>query len=305
MKWPFLLLLLSRLLMGIGSAQEGEPPGPLPPSTMGMRVCKGLPYVPHGHERQTLDIYIPENGERPLPLLVWIHGGAWKYGSKAPCPLLPWLRKGYVVASIDYRLSQDAEFPAQIRDCKAAIRWLRSHAKIYGIDPERVAVWGESAGGHLASLVGTAGDVDEWEQAPETGSSQVQAVIDWYGRADLTPVFKVPVSPDSPVALLLGGSDNDVAEMAQEASPISHVSKDDPPFLIMHGDMDEIVPLRQSQAFAWALRNSGVDVELLILKGVGHGGCEFMQPDQVKAIDTFLDEHLHHRKGALFKKKHE
>ena len=292
------LLLFIGMWTGIASAQVGDPSKLLAPLLPGVRVYKDLSYVPNGHERQMLDLYVPENPDGPLPLIVWIHGGGWRYGSKEGCPSLPWARKGYVVASIDYRLSQDACFPAQIKDCKAAIRWLRTHAAEYKIDPDRVAAWGVSAGGHLASLLGTAGDEAGWEQGHPVGSSRVQGVIDWFGRADLTRVCTDPALADSPSALLLGGSGPGVGELARKASPIMHVSENDPPFLIMHGDKDGLVPLDQSRAFAEALKAAGVKVNLVVLKGAGHGGGEFLQPEQVKVIDAFLNENLGRRKTA-------
>jgi len=298
MKVYVLFLLLSCMLMGTAAALEPQPSVSLPLFPTDVLGYKDLAYIPKGHVRQNLDLYIPKKSNGPLPLIVWIHGGGWKYGSKDPCPILGWSRKGYVVASINYRLGQDAKFPAQIKDCKAAICWLRSHAKEYKIDPDRVVAWGESAGGHLASLVGTAGDVPEWERGHVEGSSDVQAVIDWYGRTDLTPVSVDPAFAGSSCAFLLGGSGHQVDELARKASPILHVSKDDPPFLIMHGDMDEVVPLRHSQSFAKALSGLGVKVKLLVLKGVGHGGKKFLNPEYIKVIDTFLTEHLGRRKTA-------
>jgi acetyl esterase/lipase len=293
-----LLVLWSGLLISAASAQERQPTGPAPQPAKGVLVYKDLSYVLNGDELQKLDLYVPESGEKPLPLIVWIHGGGWKGGSKAYCPPLAWSKKGYAVASVNYRLSQVAKFPAQIKDCKAAVHWLRAHAKAYRIDPDHVAVWGGSAGGHLASLVGTAGDVAAWEEGHQASSSQVQAVIDWYGRADLTPVCKDSAYADSPSASLLGGSGRGVALLAREASPILHVSQDDPPFLIMHGDMDKVVPVQQSRAFAEALRKAGVKVNLVVLKGAGHGGLDFLQPEQVTLIDAFLNRYLRPRKSA-------
>jgi acetyl esterase/lipase len=297
-KRTILVSLWITLLLGIASAQE-RPPLPEPPRPpSGVRAFRDLAYVPNGHERQKLDLYVPEVGKGPFPLIVWIHGGGWKHGSKERCPPLPWSGKGYVVASINYRLSQDARFPAQIKDCKAAIRWLRSHAGQYRIDRNRIVAWGGSAGGHLASLLGTAWDVAEWDPGEEPVSSQVQAVIDWYGRADLTPVTLDPAWADSPSASLLGGCGEEVAQVAKKASPIYHVSGDDPPFLIMHGDMDKVVPVRQSQAFAKALKQAGVKVKLLILTGAGHGGGDFLRPEQVEVIDAFLKEYLARERAA-------
>ena len=286
------LLLLGCLLTGSASAQDRQLAEPVLHDTARVLAYKDLGYVPNGHAQQKLDLYVPQSSEKLLPLIVWIHGGGWKEGSKDYCPPLLWSAKGYVVASINYRLSQHAKFPAQIKDCKAAIRWLRTQAKKYKIDPDHVVAWGGSAGAHLASLVGTAWDVAGWEQGDGSGSSQVQAVIDWYGRADLTPVSADPALAESPSASLLGGSGPEVGELAREASPLMHVSKDDPPFLIMHGDLDNVVPVQQSRTFAAALRKAGVKVSLVVLKGAGHGGADFLQPEQVSVIDSFLSEHL-------------
>jgi acetyl esterase/lipase len=295
--FAFMLLFLS-LGVCAGSAQERNLCNSSSGSPANIEVYRDLVYVPGGNKRQSLDLFVPGRGDEPLPLIVWIHGGGWKYGSKNFCPVLSWTKKGYVVASINYRLSQDAKFPAQIEDCEAAVGWLREHAEKYHIDRDRVVAWGASAGGHLASLVGTAWDVTEWEQGHEKGSSRVEAVIDWYGRSDLTPVSTNPAFAHSPSAFLLGGSGNDVARLAKEASPIFYASRDDPPFLIMHGDRDNVVPLRQSQALAEALKKVGVKVKLLVLKGLGHGGRQFLAPEQVEVIDKFLHEYLGRRKIA-------
>lgn len=295
MKRLALILIATVMLAGLdsGRAQPSSKPSLQPPP--GVKVYKDLAYVPGGHERQKLDLYVPADGEGPFPLIVWIHGGAWQHGSKEGCVPTPWAQKGYVVASINYRLSQDAKFPAQIEDCKAAVRWLRAHAKEYKIDREHVIAWGDSAGGHLAALLGTAGDAAEWEPGPPAESSRVQAVIDWYGRADLSRVCTDPAMAEHAVARLLGGSGEKVSDIAAKASPITHVSKDDPPFLIMHGDVDATVPVQQSEALAEALKQAEVPVILVVLTGVGHGGEEFLKSDKVRIIDRFLRETLKHR----------
>ncbi len=296
----FVLLLLSlSLLLDIAPAKGQQTVESPQPASTRMRLYKDLAYVSNGHERQKLDLYVPVISGPPMPLIVWIHGGGWMGGSKDHCPVLAWTGKGYVVSSIDYRLSQDAKFPAQIEDCKAAIRWLRVHSGEYGFDPTRVVAWGDSAGGHLASLLGTAGDDCEWGQTLPDVSSRVQAVIDWYGRADLTKVSTDLSLADSPSARLLGGCGKDVAALAKRASPILHASKDDPPFLIMHGSGDSLVPLGQSLAFSRALMEAGVDSHLVVLEGVGHGGAEFLSPEQVKVIDDFLNQHLAPKKAAI------
>ncbi|MEW6669230.1 MAG: alpha/beta hydrolase [Thermodesulfobacteriota bacterium] len=293
-----LFILMALLVTGIGPARAEQPSAKPPQVQGGVRAYKNLAYVAKGHRRQVLDLYVPAHGNAPLPLIIWIHGGAWKQGSKDHCPPLPWVQKGYVVASINYRLCQHAQFPAQIEDCKAAVRWLRAHAAEYRIDPDRIVAWGDSAGGHLASLLGTAGDIPDWEQGYPVGSSRVQVVIDWYGRADLACVSTDPAYADSPIAMLLGGSGPDFADEAEDASPIHYVSRNDPAFLIMHGDRDGVVPVEQSLAFTSALREAGVKVRLVILKGAGHGGEQFLAPEQVAIIDAFLQEHLGLRQTA-------
>jgi len=290
-RFVFFLLSLG-LLFESAPAMAQQTTGSLPASSPRMRVYKDLPYVFHGHERQKLDLYVPVKSGEPMPLIVWIHGGGWAGGNKEYCPVLSWAGKGCVISSIDYRLSQDAKFPAQIEDCKAAVRWLRIHSEEYNIDPDRVVAWGDSAGGHLASLLGTEDDEGEWDQSAPEVSSRVQAVIDWYGRADLTRVSTDLALADTPSARLLGGCGKEIAELAREASPILHVSDDDPPFLIVHGTKDPVVPLRQSQAFSRALKEAGVDSHLVTIEGAGHGGEEFLSPEQVRVIDEFLEQHL-------------
>jgi acetyl esterase/lipase len=292
MKRLGLLLLSTGLLVGVAFAQQQQVSVTGSPAPAGIVACKDVAYVPGGDEDQKLDLYVPVDRSGPFPLIIWIHGGAWKYGSKEGCIPLPWVAKGYAVASINYRLSQEAKFPAQIKDCKAAVRWLRAHASQYKIDRDRFIAWGDSAGGYLASLLGTAGDTAEWEPKPPVESSRVQAVIDWYGRADLTRVCTDPAMATHPVAQLLGGSGGQVAEIARKASPITYVSEDDPPFLIMHGDVDKTVPVQLSIAFAEALKKKDVPVTLVILPGVDHGGSEFLKPEKVSIIDAFLNKYI-------------
>ena len=288
------------LASGLAVAAEGRPPQKGPGSDMtGIKAMRDLEYANVGGRSLRLDLYLPEKSDGPLPLIVWIHGGAWQAGNKNGTPALPFVRRGYAVASIDYRLSQDAIFPAQIEDCKAAIRWLRAHAKEHGIDATRIGVWGSSAGGHLVALLGTSGDVKELEG---TGgnldqSSRVQAVCDWFGPTDFCQMdaHAIPGSklvhddPKSPESRLVGGPIQDNKDKVSRANPITYVSKDDPPFLIMHGDRDNLVPHHQSVLLTEALKKAGVDVTFKTVEGAGHG---FGGPENMKMVEDFFDRSL-------------
>lgn len=257
---------------------------------------KDIAYMPNGHERQKLDLYVPGDVSRPVPLVCFIHGGGWRNGQKSSSTAMPLITRGYAVAAIGYRLSDAAQFPAQIEDCKAAIRWLRANAAKHGIDPARIGVWGPSAGGHLSALLGTSGDVRELEGALGTTgvSSRVQAVCDFYGPADflLGDVGGRADNPAGPVALLLGGPAPQMKERARQASPVTWVSADDPPFLIFQGGRDRTVPPAQSEALAQRLKQAGVEVELVIFPEAEHGGPAFSSADTIDKIAAFFDRHL-------------
>ncbi len=249
------------------------------PYQRGIRVLTDVPYAQVGGRSLTLDLYLPEKAPKvPLPLLVWVHGGGWSAGDKRPCPSAAFVPTGWIVASVGYRLTTVAPFPAQIHDLKAAIRFLRAQADAWGIDPERIAAMGASAGGHLVALLGTSGRVEELEGTHGTTgiSSAVQVVVDYCGPTDLTQFDGhgsklVAGAPDSVVAKLLGGPLAERTEAAKAANPITFVDRSDPPFLIFHGDKDDIVPLDQSRLLAAALEKGGVRVTLVVVPGAGHG----------------------------------
>lgn len=290
------LCWVAMLLVGLSPAlavqQRKIPRRPeVPPGT---KAHHDLAYVPDGGERQTLDVYVPSDAKGALPLVVWIHGGGWRRGSKEHCPALPLVKQGYIVASINYRLSERHKFPTQIEDCKAAVRWVRANAEKYHIDPKHVGVWGDSAGGHLAALLGTSGDVKELEgkEGNPDQSSRVQCVIDWYGPSDFLHLDREMARPNSPVSHLLGGPVTENEDKARQASPITFVSKDDPPFLIMHGNKDRLVHLDQSERLTDALKKAGVPVTLKRIDGAGHGGKEFFTEENRKLVIEFLDRNL-------------
>ncbi|MGD1042454.1 MAG: alpha/beta hydrolase [Sedimentisphaerales bacterium] len=260
-------------------------------------VYRDLSYVPNGHERQKLDIFLPKEGKN-LPLIIRIHGGAWLSGSKEGEWPGDYIRFGYAVARINYRLSQHAIFPAQIEDCKAAVRYLRANAQKYNLDPNRFGVWGASAGGHLVALLGTTGDINEFDVGENlTVSSRVQAVVDYFGPTDFLqmeahrlPNGMVHNSPDSPESKLIGGPVQENREKAAKANPITYVTKDDPPFLIVHGNTDPLVPHHQSELLEAALKKAGVPVTFYTVKGGGHGG--FKDPNVPRLTREFFEKNL-------------
>jgi acetyl esterase/lipase len=268
---------------------------PAPEIPGGVTVHRDLAYVTDGHERQKLDLYVPA-GDGPAPLIVWVHGGAWLAGSKADWVPAAYLADGYAVASVGYRLSRHAVFPAQIEDVKAAVRWLRAHAADYRLDPDRIAAWGASAGAHLVALLGTAGDAFDVGEHLDR-SSGVQAVVDWFGPTDFLamddqrlPDGMLHGAADSPESLLIGGAIAEHPDLAARANPITWVDGDEPPFLIVHGDRDPLVPHAQSELLLAALREADVPVRMYTVEGGGHGG--FNDPKVDELTRAFLAEHL-------------
>jgi acetyl esterase/lipase len=251
------------------------------PLPAGVEVVRNVVYGNGGGRPLRLDILRPSDPDKSArPVIVYIHGGGWSGGSKAGAPplLAELALRGYYCATIEYRLSQEARFPAQIQDCKTAIRFLRSKAKELGIDPNRIGVWGHSAGGHLAAMLGTTGDIKTFDTGSDWPqfSSRVQAVLDCFGPTDFARMADFPSridhnSAQSPESRLLGGPVAEKKAEVRAANPITYVSKDDSPFLIMHGDSDMLVPLNQSQLLFDALKKAGVDCSLHVIKGGGHG----------------------------------
>ena len=247
----------------------------------------------------TMHVVLPkEAAKKPSPVYVWIHGGGWMGGTKegGVAQVIPLVRNGFVGTTIEYRLTGEAPFPAQIEDCKCAIRYLRAHAEEYNIDPDRIAVGGSSAGGHLVALLGTSGGVKDFEGNggwPDHSSS-VQAVVDLFGPTDFqkfvtTTGFESHNNNGSPESRLLGGGE--VLKNSDEikrVNPITYVDKDDPPFLIIHGSNDRTVPSNQSKLMHVALQAVNVETTLHIIEAAGHGGPEFAKPDIKEMQMKFL-----------------
>jgi len=247
-----------------------------------------------------LDIYWHDNTDENFPLIVWIHGGAWRAGGKkggGKRTAEHFLDKGFNVASVSYRLSQDAIWPAQIIDCKAAIRWLRANSDKYNIDADKIGVWGSSAGGHLVAMLGTSSEIVEWDQHGDHQevSGKVQAVCDFYGPTNFLRMNDEPGNmdhdaADSPESMLIGAPIQENPELVQKANPITYVSGNEPPFLIVHGDSDPLVLHSQSVYLEAALKEKGIEVELITIEEGGHGGPGFRE--QNDKVEAFFNKNL-------------
>ncbi len=269
-----------------------------------------IPYAAQS-KAQVMDIYLPDSIKTPVPVIVNIHGGAFLMGDKADENTLsllePALKRGYAVVSINYRLSGEARFPSQINDVKAAIRYVRANADKYHFNPNKIAVWGGSAGGHLSALAGTSGDVKELEdltQGNPEQSSRVQAVVDWFGPInflELDPQFKISGKgkpdhgeADSPESKLLGKKISEVPDLVKKINPENYISSDDPPFFIQHGTVDHLIPTQQSINFSEKLiKVLGKEkVTLYLLQGADHGGPQFDKSENLSLVLDFLDKTL-------------
>ncbi len=258
------------------------------------KVVKNIEYARVGNLALELDLYLPEQSTAPVPVILSIHGGGWHGGSKEASPGTHFTEYGYAVAAINYRLIGQGVFPAPIHDCKAAVRWLRANAAKYGLDTRRMGVWGASAGGHLAALLGTSGGVRklEGDLGNANESSRVQAVVDYFGPTDLTkwrPNADPSVNEKLSESRLMGFDVVKYHKRAARGNPITYVSKDDPPFFVGHGEQDKLVPVSQSELLHAALVNARVASQLRIVPGAGHSVPGLGLDAEVRA---FFDQHL-------------
>lgn len=257
---------------------------------------RDIEYATVGSHRLLLDIYQPSDADK-VPLVIWIHGGAWRAGSKNKVPVTRLLDHGYAIASIDYRLSPVAPFPAQIHDIKAATRYLRANAKKYRLDEARFIVAGASAGGHLAALTGVTNGVARLEgQVGEyhSFSSDVHGVISFYGASNLQTILSQSTPHGLSVRipalkLLLGGHPDEKPESARLASPVAHVDTTDPSLLLIHGDQDPQMPINQAHELHGKYKQLGLPVEFEVVHGGTHGGKGFFE-------DAMLDRVAHYLK---------
>jgi acetyl esterase/lipase len=237
-----------------------------------------------------------------LPVLIWIFGGAFRMGDKESglLPLLPFVQRGYACAAIEYRYSSEALFPAQVQDCKCAIRFLRAKSELYQLDPNRFGVWGPSAGGYLSTMMGVTRGVAEFETADwATFSSQVQVVCDWFGPSDFLQMNKAGSiqdhdAADSPESELVGGAIQENKDLVHHTNPMTYIKTDRiiPPFLIVHGDLDPLVPFNQSELLVAALQNVKAEVTFHTAIGAGHGGEAFESKEILELVQSFFDKYL-------------
>lgn len=272
---------------------------PMPSLAVEIQRISDIEYAKVDHHRLLLDLYLPQSKSNP-PLLVWVHGGAWRAGSKSNMPLLQLVKNGFAVASVDYRLSPVAKFPAQIHDIKAAIRFLRGSAKKYGYNAKKIGILGSSAGGHLVALMGVTnnhgpleGDLGDFDQE----SSRVDVIVDYYGPTNFMTILKQSTPHGLSVRvpaleLLLGDRPENRRALAKLASPVFHVDAKDPPLLIIHGDQDPQVPINQSHELHGAYKKHKLDSRFEVVHGGVHGGPEFFDKKRMKLVEAFLRKNL-------------
>lgn len=258
-----------------------------------------IEYATAGDHRLLLDLYLPQSQENPT-LLVWVHGGAWRAGSKSNMPLMVLVEKGFAVASVDYRLSPVARFPAQIHDIKAAIRFLRGSAAKYGYKAEKIGILGSSAGGHLVALMGVTNGHRELEGTLgdfTNESSRVDAIVDYYGPTNFMTILNQSTPHGLSVRvpaleLLLGSRPEYQVDLAKLASPVFYVDARDPPLFIIHGDQDPQVPINQSHVLHGVYKRHKRDVTFEVIHGAAHGGPEFYDAKRMTLVESFLRKHL-------------
>jgi acetyl esterase/lipase len=286
------LTLFFALNVAMSAASAADPPA-------GYRALADIPFAEVDGHRLALDLYLPE-GKQGAPLVVFVHGGGWQRGSRTEMPFGGMAPAGFAFASVDYRLSPVARFPAQAHDIKAAIRFLRAKQSEYGYDASRIAIAGTSAGAHLAALVGVTNGNKELEGTVGGNlgqSSDVQAILSYYGASDFMTILKqstpfglgvrVPA-----LQLLLGGQPEEKEELAKLASPVYHLDANDPPLLLLHGDQDPQMPINQSHELQGAYEQQGLDAKFVVVHGAAHGGDAFYSPTNVEHVAAFLDAHL-------------
>ena len=292
---------LACIFLGLTGTMRAQITTPADIFPKGTTVEENIPYANDTLKKHQLDIYLPPVKKLSYPLVVWIHGGAWMSNDKHADmgymvnTIRSLVNSGYAIASIDYRWSTTAPFPAQVQDCNAAIEFLYENAAQYNIHNGQIALMGFSAGAHLASLVALANNDNEREFYYKGKKPQfkINVVFDFYGPSDfLTLKGHDNPDPKSPINLLLGGTVADKLTLAKEASPVTYIDRGDPPFLIIQGEKDESVNPDQSEELSKDLKKRGIDNELIIVPGAPHYGVMFDSHENWIAIQNFLNKYM-------------
>jgi acetyl esterase/lipase len=285
-------LLLGLVIVACGVASAADAPAD-------HRKLVDIPFAEIDGHRLALDLYLPE-GRENAPLVVFVHGGGWRNGTRNEMPLGGLASEGFAFASVDYRLSPVARFPAQVHDIKAAIRFLRAKQSEYGYDATGMGISGASAGAHLAALVGVTNGHPELEGTVgefDDESSDIQAILSYYGASNFLTILpqstpyglgvRVPA-----LQILLGGQPEQREELAKLASPVFHLDADDPPILLLHGNQDPQMPLNQSLELHGEYLEVGLDSQFISVHNAAHGGPQFHSGERLKAAADFLNQHL-------------
>ena len=260
-----------------------------------IRRIDAIPYASLGEQELMLDLYLPADADNP-PLLVYVHGGAWRFGARDSVSLIDLVNQGFAIASVSFRLTPVAPLPAQVHDIKGAIRFLRANAADYGYDADRIGITGVSSGGHLAALVGMTNG-----SAPHEGevgghleiSSDIQVVVSYFGASNLTTILAQSTPRgveirEPALELLLGGPLEEKLDLARFGSPVFQVDADDPPLLLLHGDQDPQMPINQAHELHGVAKEYGLTVEFEVVHGAGHGGNGFFDAGRTALVADFL-----------------
>jgi acetyl esterase/lipase len=286
-RFGLLVCFAALLVPALVHAQEKKPE---------IRIERDLVYGKGGDTEMQLDLAMPKDGDGPYPVVVCIHGGGWRQGNRQQMSktIEVLAGRGFVAVTPSYRLAPDAKYPAQIEDVKAAVRWLRANAKTYKINPDCVGAIGFSAGAHLACLLGVTNKDDglEGKGGNADQSSRVQCVVSFFGPSDLTRNDWTKEVEDNILVPFLGATIKEKPEIYKQASPVTYVTKEAPPFLFFHGDKDKLVGLEQSKILAEKLGKAGASAKVVVVEGEGHGWAGEKLKENIEQLVGFLNENL-------------
>ncbi len=287
-------ILVFSFLLAIGSTARAQK-APKVAVPEGVTFERDIEYANPADQHLKLNMARPKTGDGPFPAVICIHGGGFRAGSREGYNglIMRLAQNGYVAVTITYRLAPKFQFPAAVYDTKAAVRWMRLNAKKYHVDPDRIGVTGGSAGGHLVLFLGVTGDVKEFDGDQNPGpSSKVTCVVDYYGPSDFTKSYGKSVDAAEVLPLWLGGDLKTALKQHLRSSPLYWVTPNAAPTLCIHGTKDKYVHHEQSQWLVDKMHAAGVEADLLLLEGAGHGFGGAAAEKAEKAMLEFFAKHL-------------